>query len=380
MKTLAQLSRGVLTVARRRGVGYFGYLLTGVARPQLLYRTGWGPAAPPLLQGAFAAAAELMATRPTPDELRRLGLLVEQGTASSTSDIAAAEIEPLMDRAHAAGVTGVAASFRRVVRCQDGAVRFQDLVQARKHAAGSVRFVASRDADRRAFNRAFGTALLTEESARQSLKALKARVPRGYRNYAPIDFGCGLTVGTIASTDSGTGRWEFFNRRIVGPIVAGKRVLDLGSNNGSLPLMMLRDGAKAVVGIEFTPVIAEFARLNARIVSWRDMRPYDIEIVAGDMRLYLTENLGPFDIVTAFCSLYYLPEDDMARIIAKAASTNAVLVLQANEAIDNLPAKTHQLQRMMYENGYETVQVFRAPDFARPLLVGTTAGARERAQ
>ena len=83
--------------------------------------------------------------------------------------------------------------------------------------------------------------------------------------------------------------------------------------------MMLRAGAREVVAVEFTPAIAEFARLNARILSWRDVRPYDIQVLTGDMRLFLTEDLGVFEVVTAFCSLYYLPEEDMARIIRKAA-------------------------------------------------------------
>ena len=42
----------------------------------------------------------------------------------------------------------------------------------------------------------------------------------------------------------------------------------------------------------------------------------------------------------------------MARIIRKAASMNAVLILQANEAVDNLPAKTLDLHRLMRDNGY----------------------------
>ena len=136
--------------------------------------------------------------------------------------------------------------------------------------------------------------------------------------------------------------------------------------------MMLRAGARQVVAIEYSPAIADFARLNARILAWRDIRSYDIDILTGDMRLFLTRDLGTFDVVTAFCSLYYLPEDDMARIIRKAAAMNAVLVLQANEAVDNLPARTLDLHRLMTENGYQEIVVHTPPGFARPLLVGTT--------
>lgn len=370
LKPVVTTARGVLTVARRRGVRYFGYLVSGVAWPRAAYRYGWGPTAPPLLQGVFAAAAELVADRPTDEDLRAIGLIAPAGPAERVPDPAAQDVERLMDRAHAAGITGVGRSFRAVVRGTDGQLHFADRSGFRKHRPGSVRFVAARDEDRRLFNRIFGAMLLTESGARQALRQHKERVPEGYREYAPIDFGGGLTVGQIASTDSGTGRWEFFNGPIVGPLVAGKRVLDLGSNNGSLPLMMLRAGAREVVAVEFTPEIADFARLNARILSWRDMRPYQIDVVTGDMRVFLTTDLGVFDVVTAFCSLYYLPEPDMAEIVRKAASMRAVLILQANEAIDNLPAKTLDLHRLMRDNGYSEIAVHTPDGFARPLLVG----------
>jgi SAM-dependent methyltransferase len=370
LKPVVKTARGVLTVARRRGVRYFGYLVGGVAWPRAAYRYGWGPSAPPLLQGVFAAAAELIADRPTPADLRRAGVSAGQAATEPAPNVSAHEIERLMDRAHAAGITGVSRSFGALVRGADGELLFADTAGFRKHRLGSVRFVAARDEDRRVFNRQFRAALLTETGARQALQQLKARVPEGYREYAPIDFGGGLTVGQIASTDSGTGRWEFFNGPIVAPLVAGRRVLDLGSNNGSLPLMMLRAGAREVVAVEFTPEIADFARLNARILSWRDMRPYQIDVVTGDMRVFLTTDLGAFDVVTAFCSLYYLPEQDMAQIIRKAASMHAVLILQANEAIDNLPARTLDLHRLMRDNGYSEIAVHTPDGFARPLLVG----------
>ncbi len=370
---LLKTARGAMTVAQRRGLGYFGYLLGGVAWPRAAYRFGWGPSAPPVLQGVFAAASELSASKLDAHTLRQLALLAPEGTGTPAADARPEEIERLMDRAHAAGITGVSRTFTSLIRTADGHLFFGDLSPARRHPHGSVPFVASRDEDRRVFNRTFGASVLTEATARQALQELKAKVPAGYRDYAPIDFGCGLTVGQIASTDSGTGRWDFFNGQIVGPLVAGRRVLDLGSNNGSMPLMMLRAGAREVTAIEYTPAIADFARLNAKILAWRDMRSYDIEVLTGDMRLFLTKDLGTFDVVTAFCSLYYLPEEDMARIISKAASMHAVLILQANEAVENdLPGKTLDLHRLMRDNGYPEIAVHTPAGFARPLLVGYT--------
>ena len=371
------------TVARRRGVGYFGYLLGGVAWPRAAYRFGWGPSAPPVLQGMFAAAGELAAEKPSKADLEAHRLVAAAGEPSvRPADATPQEIEQLMDRAHAAGVAGVWKSFRKLRRVADGSLRFADASHFRSHRFGSVGYNAARDLDRREFNRIFGRSILTETSVRQLLEDLKAKVSPGDRDYAPIDFGCGLTVGEIASTDGDTARWEFFNRQIVGPLAAGKRVLDLGSNNGSLPLMMLRAGARQVVAVEYTEAIAEFARVNARILAWRDVRPYEIDVLTGDMRLFLTADLGAFDVVTAFCSLYYLPEDDMARIIRKAASMDAVLVLQANEGIESgLPGRMLDLHRLMRDNGYPEISVHTPVGFSRPLLVGYThvaAALRDR--
>lgn len=372
MDGIVRIARGALTVGKRRGIRYFGYLATGFGWPTATYRFCWGPQAPRVGRALFGAAQPLVSRRATRAELTRHGVIMEDEHASGAGAdaVTAGEIERLMDQGHAAGITGLRTGFDDVVRVDGGGVRFRVLPGARSHRRRGAHYLAERDADRRAFNTRFGTSLLTEAEARRQLQAHKARVPQGYRDYAPIDFGGGLAIGRIASTDSGTGRWDFFNGTIVAPLVAGRRVLDLGCNNGSLPLMMLRGGAREVVAIEFTPAIADFARLNAQILSWRDVRPYRMEVITGDMRLFLEQDLGPFDVVTAFCSLYYLPEEDMARIIAKAAGIGATLILQANQAIHNLPAQASQLEQLMHAHGYSEVTIHAPSGFARPILVG----------
>jgi 2-polyprenyl-3-methyl-5-hydroxy-6-metoxy-1,4-benzoquinol methylase len=364
-------ARGVVTVGRRRGLGYFRYLLTGFAVPGALYRFGWGPSAPAAARRMFEAAGRMTAPLASLDQLRDADLLAEARAPRSPDPASPADVAALMDRAHGAGITGVRAGHRFAAG-PDGRPRFAELPGARFHKHRGSYFLAERDVDRRAYNARYGATLLTESDARSELRSLKANVPQGYRDYAPIDFGGGLAIGQFASTDSGTGRWDFFNGRIVGPLIKGRRVLDLGSNNGSMPLAMLRAGAGEVVAVEFTPAIADFARTNAKILAWRDMRNYRIDVLTGDMRIFLTADLGTFDVVTAFCSLYYLPEEDMARIIAKAAGMGASLVLQANDAIFNLPAQTTQLRQLMIDNGYPDVEVHAFPGFARPLLVGRT--------
>jgi hypothetical protein len=132
------------------------------------------------------------------------------------------------------------------------------------------------------------------------------------------------------------------------------------------------------VAIERTPQIAEFARFNARVLAWRDQRPYAMDVLDGDMRVFLSSDLGRFDVVTAFCSLYYLAKEDMARIIAKASAMGATLVLQANEGIDNLPARAAVLEQLMMSNGYPEIRVYAPAGFSRPLLVAASSRAAAR--
>jgi 2-polyprenyl-3-methyl-5-hydroxy-6-metoxy-1,4-benzoquinol methylase len=362
--------RGAFTIVRRRGLGYVTYLVGGVAWPKAGHRLLSSSMPWRALRSLFVAGSAVTTSSATDDQLEGLGVLSRATEGRTGSEQPAPEaVEALMTRAHAANLTGIRRGFAHLVKLPDGSAAFAQLPGVRRHRSRGIAFAIDRDVDRQAFNEAYGASILTEASARTLLRDVRAKAT-GYRNYAPIDFGGGLTVGRFMSTDSGTGRWDFFNSRVVAPIVKGKRVLDLGSNNGSLLLMMLRAGASAVVGLELTPSIADVARLNARILCWRDMCAYDIQVLTRDMRCFLTEDLGRFDVVTAFCSLYYVPADDMARVIQRAARMGAQLILQANESIGNLPAQASVLRNIMAQNGYPIVTVYEEQDFVRPLLVG----------
>ena len=62
VRSLVGTAHGIAAVARRRS-SYVGQWLGSSAWPKVAYRFGWGPSAPPLLQGVFAAAGEFAATR-----------------------------------------------------------------------------------------------------------------------------------------------------------------------------------------------------------------------------------------------------------------------------------------------------------------------------
>lgn len=289
-------------------------------------------------------------------------------------------LEHQMDGIHAAGVARLSLTFGNVVIEEPtGTPWLIDMEGAQDYrSTASPVFGFRRDEDRQKFNAIYGRALLTETSVRQAL-CTQLTQKNGW--YAPIDFGGGLTVGNFWSTESGTGRWEVLNREVVAPLVRGKRVLDLGSNNGLLPLLMLRAGAAEVTGVERDLGFVERARLVHRIFEWRDLRAYAFEICQADMLEAVRANPGSYDVVTAFCSLYYLRPEAMGEVVQRAACMAPVMIVQANdgtreEAADDKAEKssTAYLEQLLRDNGYAHVQTYAPQGYRRPLLVGKIAG------
>jgi SAM-dependent methyltransferase len=370
-KTL-RLARRASALARRRGGRYLGYLAGGWLLPRLAYRYVYGPQRIDIL-GRVADAADRVAGRFEKRERRQAALAAVDRHADS--------VEGLLNAYHRRGLTGLRHESDRLVATTGGSYRFAGHRGTRWRRPGSLVWRRERDRDREFFNRSLGLDMLTETRARQALQAQRRKLPEGwFRDYAPIDFGGGVSIGSFVSTDSGTGRWDFFNGRIVAPLVDGKRVLDLGSNNGSLPLMMLRAGAREVVGVEQSDLLAECADLHRRILEWQDMKTYPLQIRVGDMRSFLTADWGRFDVVTAFCSIYYLPDAAMEAIVRRVAKSGATLVLQSNEGAQNMPASRQAfLKQLMERNGFDHVVVHEYPGFARLILVGLGMSAATRA-
>ena len=285
-------------------------------------------------------------------------------------------MEQQLERAHAERVVGMSLTYGNVVF--DAATQtpwFIDFDRARiEDSKCSVTFQFQRDREREQFNKLYARSLMTETSARADLADKAKKIP-GW--YAPIDFGGGLSVGQFWTTDSGTGRWEYLNGPMLGTLLSGKRILDLGSNNGIMPVMMLRSGAKEVFGVEISPDFAECAHLVRRIFEWRDQQHYDLKIHVGDMLDVLSKDWGNFDIVTAFCSLYYLEPEQMAAVVRKASQLAPMLILQAktdtrSDAAENKSEKSALsfLKELMEKNGFPQVETIAPSGFSRPLLIG----------
>jgi hypothetical protein len=95
------------------------------------------------------------------------------------------------------------------------------------------------------------------------------------------------------------------------------------------------------------------------------------------MRDVLEGDWGTFDLVTAFCSLYYLDETDMRRIVRRAAELAPTMVLQAkidtdrNAADDKARKSSLPFLRLLLESqGFPRVSVVAPEGYPRPLLIG----------
>ena len=240
-----------------------------------------------------------------------------------------------------------------------------------------------RDCDRHRFNELFGTQLLTAARLR-TLLSPSAAIPhdrvRGCFTevYAPVVIRDDIRWGKIWNTDLGIGRWNFIMRKHL-PIPIGGRVLDLGSNNGFNPLQMLRAGAASAVGVEIDEAAIEQSRLLKSAYEWLDNRSYDFRCIHGSQASLPAMNLPRFDMVTAFCSLYYLSEAEIRDLLRYIRTRTDMLVLQCNtdRLIDRggqeetfRKASVEFAVEMLDQAGFSKRQIIAPPGYSRPLVIG----------
>ena len=235
---------------------------------------------------------------------------------------------------------------------------------------GARRF---RDSDTEMFNLHFDTSKPTYARLRAAM-----RTPEWSRSfYAPAYIGSGLRIGAIWRHDTGFGRWHRILKAHL-PDLRGKRVLDLGSNNGYNSLLMLRAGARQAVAVEQEAEFIAHGQFLKEAFEWADARSYDFSYVQENMARLPELDLGKFDLVTALCSIYYLSEDDMAKVLRHLATITDVVALQCNTETamrrddpDTFrKASVEFTVRMMKENGFPEVEVTAPRGYHRPLVVG----------
>ena len=235
------------------------------------------------------------------------------------------------------------------------------------------RFLRDRDIEK--FNLHFGTEKLTYRSIRRLIKEKNDPILHNW--YAPVYLGAGLRIGSVWDCNLGYGRWHYLLKRWL-PDFAGKRVLDLGANNGANGLQLLRHGAREVVGVELEQHHIMQGRFVKAAMEWADNEVYAFGYYQGSMAKVPEWELGRFDMVMAMCSIYYLDDDGIAGLIGYLSGVTEVLVLQCNvsKTVDRadphvrVKSSTAYLVEAMKANGFGEVEVIAPLGYTRPLAIG----------
>jgi hypothetical protein len=231
-----------------------------------------------------------------------------------------------------------------------------------------------RDRDYQKFNAHFGTQKLTHRRA----VGWSKRPPHSLRRlYAPIHIEGGINFGNIWRTDAGYGRWRCILRDHL-PSVAGARVLDLGANNGFNAIQMMRVGAREVVAVERDDRAIAQASVVRELFEWADGRSYALAFVHEDMTALPGIDLGRFDLVTALCSIYYLPDEDVPSLVRHISTVTDTFVLQCNTDRSVPRSDPHTIEKAsvayavaaLRQNGFPFVRVVAPRGYSRPLVIG----------
>jgi SAM-dependent methyltransferase len=258
-----------------------------------------------------------------------------------------------------------------IIEAATGAPYFVDYERAlplRHMPHATATYLRDRDAEK--LNTLFGTDLLTARRLR------RIRRPVGIGVYSPLYAGAGIWWGKIWNPDLGMLRWRHMLANNL-PIPNGGRILDLGANNGFNALQMLRAGAAEAIGVEIDPAAIEQGLFVKRVFEWADNTEYRFSYICGSHANVGSMGLGRFDLVTAFCTLYYLSAAEMARTVSDLLQITDTLVLQCNDerSIRRNQAETYEKASLAFnvelvrKNGFSNVRVVARRGSNRPLVI-----------
>src|SRR5215813_8834588 len=236
----------------------------------------------------------------------------------------------------------------------------------RQFSPATTTYLRDRDSDK--LNQLFGTNLLTAKVLR--------RLTTDATMCCPIYVGAGIWWGPIWNPALGVLRWRHILARHV-PVPHGGRVLDLGASNGFNALQMLRAGANEVIGVEIDAGAIEQGSFVKRVFEWADNTEYRFSYVHGSSADIGSMDLGRFDLITAFCTLYYLSTGAMRKTVSDLTGLTDTLVLQCNNerSIKRSTPETYTKASLPFNieltrnNGFPNVTVIERRGSNRPLLI-----------
>jgi hypothetical protein len=237
---------------------------------------------------------------------------------------------------------------------------------------GLFRSMMDRDIEK--FNKFFIQDKLTYKRLKERIRTRD--IPYYNKLYAPVYLGHGLRIGNIWDINVGHGRWNFILKKSL-PKLSGKRILSLGANNGYNEMQMIRHGASEVIGIERDVEYIDQGNFLKEAFEWADNKFHNFKYINIDMQNIPTKKLGSFDLVTAFCSLYYLDDNTIRNLVSYVNTITDVLILQCNVRRNIGRDDLNQYKRasleyninVAKENGFPEIEVIAPYGYSRPLII-----------
>lgn len=219
------------------------------------------------------------------------------------------------------------------------------------------------------------------------------QIPR-FRWFVHTAFGNGIVARSTSWPDApadsrhmGASKFDFIVRPHLGDL-QGKRILELGCNAGVISIHMARLGAAEVVGVDCDRTwkgwLAQ-AELVKRALEWRCKTRYNVVYLESAIENLPERDLGRFDYVVALNCLYYLPEEQIQRVVRHFATISDSLIVQCNTRDHSyLGRRPHPgfMRSVLKENGFPRVRIVWPWDhpwkgvwpqrYSRPLVIGAT--------
>lgn len=106
------------------------------------------------------------------------------------------------------------------------------------------------------------------------------------------------------------------------------------------------------------------------------------EFIFGNGGALQYMDLGKFDMVIALCSLYYLDDEDMDRVVEYVSSITNIFMVQCNTRRDIGRDDDHSYEKasveynmkLLQQAGFSTIEVVAPRDYSRPILIGKKDG------
>jgi hypothetical protein len=235
----------------------------------------------------------------------------------------------------------------------------------------SYAFLIQRDRDTLKLNRLIDSKNYTYKSIRLKLNEL---ITSG-QVYAPYSIGFGLHTPGLYDRNVGFGKY-FYSIESEVKQTHAKSILSMGTNNSCIELMIARKLKCEITSIESDKENVAQAQFFLEASEWAENKDIKLKIILGDMGD--PSNLkSNYDLIMALCSLYYLGQEEMIKMLNLIQKTSKFILLQANNAKEigrensneyRIASSSWQIKKLN-DLGYQIIRVNEWKNYSRPTIL-----------